>query len=121
MERPWRSPHGRWALDLDLAEQALDAIGLHQPRAQVLRGLRAAGDAVGERVLDRLALIAGGDEAGQERVARADRRARLDRPRPDPDAVEQRLGILVHAGEAAVVHGHDRLARAELADLLDGV
>ena len=67
------------ALDLDLAEQALDLAGVDQARAEVLGRLRAAGDAVDQAVLGAQAVVAGGDEAGEERVARADGRARLDR------------------------------------------
>src|ERR1700710_2549910 len=117
MERVWRSPHGRRrTLDLDLAEQPLDAIRVDQSSTQMLRGLRAARHAERQRLLDRAVLVAGGHETGQEGVAGADRGAWFDRAPAHPDAVEDRLPLVLHACEAAVGHGHDRLARAELAD-----
>src|SRR4051812_20458532 len=61
----------RGALDHHVAEQALDLRRIDEARAQVLGGLRAAGDAEHERLLGGLAAVAGGDEGGQERVARA--------------------------------------------------
>ena len=70
------------AFDLDVAQQPVDALRIDQPGAEVLGRLRAAGDAVGEALLGRAAVVARGDEAGQERVAGADRGARLDRPVP---------------------------------------
>src|SRR3954447_24222323 len=88
----------------------------------MLGRFRSAGDPEGERLLDRTMLIAGGDEAGQERVAGADRRARLDRSPAQADAIERQLTVAAdHPREDAVGHRHDRLARPQLADLLDGV
>ena len=64
-------------------EQPADALAVDQPGAEVLGRLGAAGDPVGKALGGRPAGVAGGDEAGQERVARADRGARLERGRRD--------------------------------------
>src|SRR3954447_26390116 len=96
----------RRTFDVDFSQQALDAVGLDQPGAQVLRGLGAAGDPVGERVLDRTVLITGGDKAREERVARADRGPRLDRAAANAHPEDLRLARVRRedAREAAVWH-----------------
>src|SRR4051794_39518895 len=113
----------RGTFDLDFAQQALDLVGLDQPGAQMLRGFGATGDREGQRLLHRAALVAGGDEAREERVARADGGPRLDRAPAHAHAQDLRVDAVgrQHAGEAAVGHGHDRLVGAELAHLPDRV
>ena len=108
------------ALHLDLAEQPFDPFRVDQAGPEVLGGLGAAGDAVGEALLGDVPLVAGGDEARQERVARADGGARLDRAAAHAHAVQRAAApgsSGAHQRVAAVGHGHDRLARAELAHL----
>ena len=101
----------------DLAEQPVDAAGVDDPGAEVLRGLGAAGDPEAQ-ALDRiLARVAGRDVAGQERVSRPDDRARL--LLLDPDPMQRRRAVLEDLRIAAVGHGHDRLARAQPGHLDD--
>ena len=95
----------------DLAEQALDLVAVDRAGAEVLGRLGPAGDAVGEAVLGRAALVAGGDVAGQEGVAGADRGDRLERLGADLEQAP--LGALADRGDAAVGPGDRRLAGAE--------
>ena len=68
------------------------SVAVDRPGAEVLRRLRPAGDAVGQAVARRRALVAGGDVAGQEGVAGADRGDRLERL--DLDLVARPAGAL---------------------------
>ena len=77
----------------------------------MLGRLGAAGDAVGEALLGRAALVAGGDVAGQEGVAGADRGDRLQRLGVDLEQAP--LGALADRRDAAVGPGDRRLAGAE--------
>ena len=73
-----------------------------RPGAEVLGRLGAAGDAEAQALRRRPAGVAGGDVAGQERVAGADRGdglARLDRARGTARRAVRRATV----GEAAVV------------------
>src|SRR4051812_24798607 len=107
------------ALDLDLGEQALDAARIDDPRAELLGRVRAARDPVAQALLGRLAGVARRDVAGEEGVARAHRGDRLARLDGHPE--QRRLAVVGHdVGEAAVVDGHQRLARAQLDHLAHG-
>ena len=83
-----RSRRRARAARLDLGEQPVDPTRIDQPGAEMLGRLRPAGDAEAQAVDRRAARIAGGDVAGEKRVARADGGARL--LLLDPDAVECR-------------------------------
>ena len=111
-----------WTLDVDFSQQALDTVGIHQTGSEVLGGFRAAGDpkASAPRPADA--------DNGPPRSppGRRRRSRRWPAARSLPRAGGRGRARLaprrrVHAREAAVGHGHDRLARAQLADLLDGV
>src|SRR5690242_12478466 len=82
----------------------------------MLSGLRAARHAEADALLGRLPAVAGGHVSGEERVAGADRRHRLERVKGRP--VEAPLRI-PQKGEAAGGTRHDRLTRAELGDLVE--
>src|SRR3954466_4288140 len=101
----------RRTFDVDFSQQALDAIGLDQTGPEVLRGLGAAGDPEGQRVLDRAVLITGGDEPREEGVTGPDRRPRLDRAPAYTHAQDLRLARIrgEDPREAPVGHRHDRL------------
>ena len=64
---------------LDLVEQPLDLAAVDGAGAEVLGRLGAAGDTVGETLLRLTAVVEPGHVAGQEGVAGADRRDRLER------------------------------------------
>ena len=57
--------------------QPLDGVGLDEPGAEPVHRLRTARDAEAQAFAGRLVLVARGDVAGEERVARTDRRDRL--------------------------------------------
>src|SRR3954454_7842086 len=67
------------ALDLDTVEAPLDLSRIDHPGPEMAGRPRPAGDAVDQAVLRAASAVPRRHEPGQERVARADRRARLDR------------------------------------------
>src|SRR5579863_4372785 len=72
-------------LELDLGQQPVHGRRIEQPGAEVLDRFGAARDPVAQALRRRPAKVAGGDVAGQERVARADRRALLLLVDPNPE------------------------------------
>src|SRR3954452_3835696 len=94
---------------VDPAHQLLDLPRVDEPGAEARGRLRTARDAEAQALAGRAPLVAGGDVAGQERVAGADRRHGL--AGLDHHAEQRRDALDEHAGDAAVGDGHDRLAR----------
>src|SRR5688500_12694113 len=79
--RTARSRYARWRLqlvDLHPLQEPLDFPGVQCAGAEVLGRLGAAGDAIRQALARRGALVAGRDVTGQEHVARAHRRDRLE-------------------------------------------
>ena len=71
-ERSGNSERRGQPLDADPVDQLRGLGAVDRARTEVLGGLGAAGDAVGEAILDRMARPPRGDEAGQESIAGAD-------------------------------------------------
>ena len=84
----------------DLAEQALDLVAVDRAGAEVLGRLGAAGDAVGEALLGRAALVAGGDEPA--RKASPEPTVATGSSGSVSDLEEAPLGPLADRGDAAV-------------------
>src|SRR5829696_1106898 len=113
-----RQGRGLELLYSHLRDQPLDLALLEHARPEVLGRLGPAGDRETEAVVHLARAVAGGHEAGEERVAGPDGRDRLERlERRAVEAAAPR-GVEQH-GEAPVGQCHDRLAGTELDHLAD--
>src|SRR5829696_1635313 len=93
-------------------EQALDLDRVDAARTEVLRRLRAAGDRKAEAVLRRPGVVASRDEAGEERISRADRGDGLDRR--GGDLVDVSFVPALDRGDAALRAGDHGIHRPQL-------
>src|SRR3954454_14188602 len=81
----------REALHRHLVEQPLYLARVEHAGAEVLHGLGPTGHREAQAVLRRAAAVARRDDAREERVAGADRRARLDHARVDARGIQHAL------------------------------
>src|SRR5215210_7054848 len=95
------------------AQQALDLRGIDAAGAEMLRGLRAAGDGESQTLLRRAPVVACRGEAGEEGVSRTDCGDRFDGRCRDLVEVALVVGAL-DRGDAALRPGDHGVSRAQL-------